>query len=139
MEGTVASAIPGACEHFTCESIMETIRNIVIEEGVPRVELRGRPTSDEYLALLLMDVGKSFVSSKSRDTLYQIARNLGIEVEIGAAGKKTWRVWKRSDRVLRDKKAAALLRRARKTLISKGPGEYALPEVETPKADTESN
>jgi hypothetical protein len=77
---------------------METIRNIPIEEGVPIIETRGRPTSDEYLTLLLMKPGRSFTSSKSRHTLYQIARNLGIPVEIRSAGEDGWRVFKTGER-----------------------------------------
>lgn len=80
---------------------MATIRNVVIETDVPLVETRGRPASDEYVILLLIKVGESFVSKKSRDTLYQIARNLGIKVSIKSAARGRWRVWKKSERVLR--------------------------------------
>jgi hypothetical protein len=83
---------------------MEKIGNIVLEEGIPYVETRGRPTSDEYLALLVTKVGRSFVSQKTRHSLYQIARNLGIKVTITSAGDKGWRVYKRGKRVLRDKR-----------------------------------
>ena len=65
------------------------------------VETRGRPTSEEYLTLLCIKVGDSFVSGKSRDTLYQIARNLRIKVSIKSAGEQGWRVWKMSDRAPR--------------------------------------
>jgi hypothetical protein len=70
------------------------------ELGVPIIETRGRPVSDEYAKLVKMPVNASFVSRKKRDALYQIARNLGITVTILAAGplaKHGWRVWKRSE------------------------------------------
>lgn len=106
---------------------MENIGTIRTEEGVPAFETRGRPTSDEYLALLLMDVGKSFVSQKSRDTLYSIARNLGIEIRTRSAGEKGWRVWKLSERVLRPKPD--------KALIPLGIEEYSLPHHGKAKLD----
>jgi hypothetical protein len=85
---------------------MET--KVKIERGVPIVETRGRPTSDEYLKLLLMEVDDSFVSRKSRDTLYQIARNLQIKVSIKSAGREGWRVWKIGPREFKRRKTFLL-------------------------------
>lgn len=92
------------------------IHNLGIEKGVPIVETRGRPTSEEYLTLIVMQVGESFVSGKSRHTLYQIARNLEIPVSIKSAGEQGWRVWKTGERHLTPK-AERLLKKARKALI----------------------
>lgn len=68
-----------------------------VELGVAMIETRGRPPSDENMQMKNMPVGASFVSSKRRETLYQIARALGVRVRILAETKKTWRVWKRAD------------------------------------------
>lgn len=102
---------------------MERIGELLIEK-VPYIETRGRPVSDEYVALLQTKVGKSFTSHKSRGSLYQIARNLGIEVSITSAGEHGWRVFKTAERVI--------LRRNRqpwrlKPLIPKGQKRYSSP------------
>src|SRR5215472_3891984 len=70
---------------------------IELEDGVPLIETRGRPPSVEHAAMKRMKVGQSFPSRKSRDTLYQIAKNVGIEVSVRSAGKQGYRVWKLSD------------------------------------------
>jgi hypothetical protein len=98
---------------------MET--KITIERGVPIVETRGRPTSDEYLKLLVMEIGESFVSSKSRDTLYQIARNLHIPISIKSAGEQGWRVWKIGPRNLQ--KFPKTLRQALRKALRSGSKE----------------
>jgi hypothetical protein len=71
---------------------METL--LKVEDGIPLIETRGRTTSAEYLKLIEMRVGQSFVSKKSRDSLYQIARNQKTPVSIKSAGRLGWRVWK---------------------------------------------
>ncbi len=60
------------------------------------IETRGRPPSEEHVSLLTMKIGESFVSGKSRESLYQIARTLGVKVKILSEGNGEWRVWKRS-------------------------------------------
>jgi hypothetical protein len=87
---------------------------------IPIIETRGRPTSPEYAKLVRMPVGASFTSKKSRDTLYQIARNLGIKVTVlSARPGEGWRVWKRSDPIPdaivaeQEKKKEAYVRRRR--------------------------
>lgn len=70
---------------------------LTIQSGIPIVETRGRPPSEEHVALLTMAIGQSFDSSKSRESLYQIARTLGVKVRILSAGKGVWTVWKRSN------------------------------------------
>lgn len=84
---------------------MRKVGEITIETGIPRLETRGRKVSDEYVALIEARVGQSFTSHKSRDTLYQIARNLGIKVNITSAGKDGWRVFKARKRVLWKRKS----------------------------------
>jgi hypothetical protein len=101
----------------------QTTQNTRIEREVPYVETRGRPTSQEYLDLYMAEVGESFVSRKSRDTLYQIAKNLRIEVQISSAGPDGWRVWKRSERMTPEQwalhRSYKRLHRQRKSLIRK--------------------
>jgi hypothetical protein len=78
---------------------MPTQHPIIIENDVPFFESRGRPVSPEYAALVKLRDGQSFTSKKSRDSLYQIARNLGFRVSIMWAGdEEGWRVWKRGRR-----------------------------------------
>lgn len=68
---------------------------IQVQDNIPMVETRGRPPSEEHLTLLNMRVGSSFVSKKRRETLYQLARSIGVKVRVMREGK-AWRVWKRS-------------------------------------------
>jgi hypothetical protein len=68
---------------------------LIVEKGVPIIETRGRPPSEEHVTLLTMPVGESFVSPKSRESLYQIARSLGIQVSVMSEGDGRWRVWKK--------------------------------------------
>jgi hypothetical protein len=68
-----------------------------VELDVPVIETRGRPPSEEHMNLRNMPVGASFVSSKRRETLYQIARALGVKVRILQEGEGLWRVWKKTD------------------------------------------
>lgn len=64
---------------------------------VPFRETRGRPHSEEHKALVKLQVGESFVSSKRRETLYQIARAIGVKVSIMKNTEgEGWRVWKKS-------------------------------------------
>jgi hypothetical protein len=74
--------------------------SIPIDRDVPFIESRGRPVSPEYGALVKLRANSSdsFTSKKSRDSLYQIARNLGFRVTIMYAGEDGWRVWKRGNR-----------------------------------------
>jgi len=75
---------------------------LVIEKNVPMYQTRGRPPSDEHIALLNMQIDDSFVSLKRRETLYQIARDMGVKVSIlpeGENGNEGWRVWKRSGKM----------------------------------------
>lgn len=61
-------------------------------------ETRGRPPTDERMALLTMRIGESFFSTKRRETLYELARSMATEVGIledEEDGKKGWRVWKK--------------------------------------------
>lgn len=71
---------------------------IKIEQGVYMSETRGRPPCDEHMTLLTMPVDSSFVSSKRRETLYQLARDMAIKVRIleTEKGSGVWRVWKLS-------------------------------------------
>jgi hypothetical protein len=79
---------------------MEQAPTIVIEDDIPIIETRGRPVSPEYANLVKMKVGQSFTSKKTRDSLYQIARNLRIRVTILPAGPdEGWRVWKKGERI----------------------------------------
>jgi hypothetical protein len=69
---------------------------LTVQTDIPMIETRGRPPSEEHVKLLTMKIGHSFVSSKSRDSLYQIARTLQVKVKILTEGDGLWRVWKRS-------------------------------------------
>lgn len=69
---------------------------LTIQTGVPMIETRGRPPSEEHVALLTMKLEDSFESTKSRESLYQIARTLGVKVKILSAGRGKWTVWKKS-------------------------------------------
>jgi hypothetical protein len=62
---------------------------------VPFKETRGRPLSDEHRALVNLQIGESFTSGKRRETLYQIARSIGVKVSIMKCAEG-WRVWKKS-------------------------------------------
>lgn len=74
-------------------------RTITIENDVPIIETRGRPVSEEYIALVKMKPMESFTSHKSRDSLYQIARNLNKRVTILWAGPDDgWRVFYKGER-----------------------------------------
>jgi hypothetical protein len=70
-----------------------------VETGIPVAETRGRRPTEDHLKLLEMPCGASFVTSRFRETVYQIARRLKMRVRIlrenEAAG--TWRVWKLSE------------------------------------------
>jgi hypothetical protein len=72
-----------------------------IDDNVPLIETRGRPPSDEHLNLLNMPLDlefpHSFVSSKSRETCYQIARTLKVKVRILPESNGKWRIWKLSE------------------------------------------
>jgi hypothetical protein len=72
-----------------------------IDNNIPLVETRGRPPSEEHLNILSMPFNPespaSFISSKSRETLYQVARTLKTKVRILAEGPGKWRVWKLSE------------------------------------------
>lgn len=70
---------------------------LIIQTDIPMLETRGRSPSEEHVALLTMKIGQSFVSGKSRESLYQMARTLGVKVKILNEGNGEWRVWKRSD------------------------------------------
>ena len=83
---------------------------IVIEHNVPITETRGRPPSEEHMQLLQMQIavrvdgqliGDSFVSSKRREALYQLARSMGIKVHILAENEDCtkWRIWKTSKQI----------------------------------------
>jgi hypothetical protein len=74
---------------------------IEIQDDIPMIETRGRPPSEEHMHLLTMAVGKSFVSSKRREALYQLARSIGIKVHILAENEErtVWRVWKTRNQV----------------------------------------
>jgi hypothetical protein len=88
--------------------------NITIEDNIPVIESRSQPVSAEYAALCRMKVGQSFTSHKSRDSLYQIARNLRIPVTVLWAGtEEGWRVWKKGERL------AAAVPDLAKTIIAK--------------------
>lgn len=69
---------------------------IEIQHNVPINETRGRPPSDEHMQLLSMQVGDSFISSKRREALYQLARSIGVKVRILAENddETVWRIWK---------------------------------------------
>lgn len=87
---------------------------LTIDNNVPITETRGRPPSDEHVALWTMRIGESFVSNKRRETLYQIARSMGVKVRIMSEGDQGWRVWKKSIPMSRDERIAkAKLARAR--------------------------
>lgn len=68
------------------------------KEIVPFEESRGRPHSEEHKTLVKLQIGESFTSSKRRETLYQIARSMGVKVSIMKDKEKPghWRVWKKS-------------------------------------------
>jgi hypothetical protein len=70
---------------------------IKVETGVTMIETRGRPPSEEHMLLRTMLVGDSFLSTKRRETLYQIARAIGVKVKILAEADGVWRVWKRNN------------------------------------------
>lgn len=76
---------------------------IAIEKNIPITETRGRHPSDEHVNMLKMNVGDSFVSSKRREALYQLARHLGVKVTILPEDEACtrWRVWKKSNAVPR--------------------------------------
>jgi hypothetical protein len=87
---------------------------LIIEDNVPITETRGRPPSDEHVKLWTMRIGQSFVSKKRRETLYQIARSMGVKVRIMSEGDQGWRVWKKSIPMPREERIAkAKLARAR--------------------------
>jgi hypothetical protein len=74
-------------------------REILVEEDdIPWVEMRGRTPSKEYLMLRNLRPGKSFVSDKSRDSIYQIAHKAERCIKTSSAGfsdsgRKLWRIW----------------------------------------------
>jgi len=70
---------------------------IKLETGVDMIETRGRPPSEEHMLLKSMKVGESFLSTKRRETLYQIARAIGVKVRILQEADGVWRVWKRAN------------------------------------------
>lgn len=75
---------------------------IAIDHNIPITETRGRPPSDEHVNLMTMNVGDSFVSSKRREALYQLARHLGVKVTILVQEEDgLCRVWKKSNAVPR--------------------------------------
>jgi hypothetical protein len=87
---------------------------LTIDDNVPITETRGRPPSEEHVKLWTMRIGQSFVSTKRRETLYQIARSMGVKVRIMSEGKDGWRVWKKSIPMPREERIAkAKLARAR--------------------------
>lgn len=55
---------------------------LIIEHNIPITETRGRPPSEEHMALMTIPVGSSFVSPKRREALYQLARSLNVPVKI---------------------------------------------------------
>jgi hypothetical protein len=75
-------------------------REILIEEdNIPWLEMRGRKPSREYLLIRRLRPDKSFVSDKSRDTLYQLAHKAGRGIRtswVGVdeeTGRPLWRVF----------------------------------------------
>lgn len=87
---------------------------LIIEDNVPITETRGRPPSEEHVKLWTMRIGQSFVSNKRRETLYQIARSMGVKVRIMSEGDEGWRVWKKSNPMPREERIAkAKVARAR--------------------------
>jgi hypothetical protein len=78
--------------------ISEYSMALTIQTDISPTETRGRPPSEEHIALLKMPIGGSFASPKRREALYQLARSLGVRVKIleDAETKGYWRVWKRS-------------------------------------------
>jgi hypothetical protein len=73
-------------------------REILVEEDdIPWIEMRGRTPSKEYLMLRNLRPGKSFVSAKSRDSIYQIAHKADRCIRTSSAGfsgeRKLWRIW----------------------------------------------
>lgn len=87
---------------------------LTIDQHIPITETRGRPPSEEHVALWNMRIGDSFVSRKRRETLYQIARSMGVTVRIMSEGDEGWRVWKKSIPMTREERIAkAKLARAR--------------------------
>lgn len=82
----------------------------IVIEDIPFIETRGRPISPEYATLVKMRVGQSFISKRTRDSLYQSARNLGMRVTIiWDTVEEAWRVYKRTDiaqgRIVRRKRS----------------------------------
>jgi hypothetical protein len=61
---------------------------LTVKLNVPIYETRGRPASDENIFLWSGPVGSSFFSQKRRQTLYQIARQIGVRVKIVAGEEK---------------------------------------------------
>src|SRR5215469_5217838 len=73
-----------------------------IESGIETIETRGRHASEEHNKLLTMRLEESFFSPKRRESLYELARSIGVKVRIleaeGPHGEQGYRVWKKGHR-----------------------------------------